>query len=222
MVCKSCIEKLAKRLVENHGLDYIDALTRAHKGIQRVSERKKKELAKIGVNPDYSQSCNATGNCSCREGFPCVVVADCRLDLSCGCSCPAPPIANSHYVSDDCASFMLGCRCVFFCLAGVCICGCSGDCYYDCDDGFEWNPVTSQCDLIPVVDCVVQREHFEYYLNFARRVFSKCMRFSDETLESEKESLKQEFILRGLEECALEQIIAICQSVAHQRGYLSD
>jgi len=62
----------------------------------------------------------------------------------------------------------------------------------------------------------VTSDQYPYYLNFARRVFSKCLRFSGETLESEKESLKQEFILRGLNPTVLDHIIVICQDKAEQ------
>lgn len=58
------------------------------------------------------------------------------------------------------------------------------------------------------------RDQFPYYLAFTKRVFSKCLRFSSDTLEDEKESLKQEFILRGLEAEILDQLIVICQEKA--------
>ena len=55
------------------------------------------------------------------------------------------------------------------------------------------------------------REQFPYYLAFVKRVFSKCLRFSGDTLEEEKTSLRAEFILRGLEDWILDQLIALCQ-----------
>lgn len=58
------------------------------------------------------------------------------------------------------------------------------------------------------------REQFPYYLAFTKRVFSKCLRFSDETLEEEKASLRAEFILRGLEDWILDQLIVLCQAHA--------
>jgi len=42
MVCNSCIEKLAKRLVRNYKIDWIEALERASKGIERYELRIKK------------------------------------------------------------------------------------------------------------------------------------------------------------------------------------
>lgn len=70
--------------------------------------------------------------------------------------------------------------------------------------------------LAPPPPCEVKRANYPYYLDFARRVFMAALKFSSATLESEKESLKQEYILRGLQECALEQIIVICQAKAAQ------
>jgi len=49
-----------------------------------------------------------------------------------------------------------------------------------------------------------------YYAAFARRLFSTCLRFYDETYEKEKTSLKNEFVLRGLDSSELETIIDIC------------
>jgi len=41
MVCRSCVFKLAKRLVKNHPrLDWIDALTRAYKGVEHAETRR--------------------------------------------------------------------------------------------------------------------------------------------------------------------------------------
>lgn len=60
------------------------------------------------------------------------------------------------------------------------------------------------------------RDQFEYYLNFARRVFSKCLNFSGATLDLEKESLKQEYILRGYDADLLQELIELCQELAAQ------
>jgi len=49
-----------------------------------------------------------------------------------------------------------------------------------------------------------------FYAAFARRLFSTCLRFYDETYEKEKTSLKNEFVLRGLDPSELETIIDIC------------
>jgi len=60
----------------------------------------------------------------------------------------------------------------------------------------------------------VASEQIPYYLAFVKRVFSKCLSFSGSTLEDEKASLKQEFILRGLNSEVLDQLIGICQAKA--------
>jgi len=56
----------------------------------------------------------------------------------------------------------------------------------------------------------ISGEQQVYYAAFARRLFSTCLRFWDETYEKEKTSLKTEFVLRGLDPSELETIIAIC------------
>jgi len=53
------------------------------------------------------------------------------------------------------------------------------------------------------------REQFPYYLAFTKRLFSKCLDFSSLTYESEKTSLKNEFVLRGLEPWILDQLISL-------------
>ena len=60
-------------------------------------------------------------------------------------------------------------------------------------------------------------DQIPYYLAFVKRVFSKCMHFSSVTYESEKTSLKTEFVLRGLEPSVLDALISIadlkCEAV---------
>jgi predicted nucleic acid-binding Zn-ribbon protein len=51
-----------------------------------------------------------------------------------------------------------------------------------------------------------------YYAAFARRLFATCLRFYDATYAKEKTSLKNEFLLRGLDDAELETIIGICDS----------
>lgn len=62
----------------------------------------------------------------------------------------------------------------------------------------------------------VSRAEWPWYLNFARRLLSKCLDFTSETYAQEKESLKQEFILRGLDEAVLDQLIPIIESKCAQ------
>jgi len=58
----------------------------------------------------------------------------------------------------------------------------------------------------------ISGEQQVYYAAFARRLFSTCLRFWDQTYEKEKASLKTEFTLRGLDPSELETIIGICDS----------
>lgn len=51
-----------------------------------------------------------------------------------------------------------------------------------------------------------------YYAAFARRLFATCLRFYDATYAKEKQSLKTEFLLRGLDDAELETIIGICDT----------
>jgi len=67
---------------------------------------------------------------------------------NCSCSCPESPKPNSHHVSDSCSvTRTWDCKCeAEQCLEGkTCDCGCNGLCYYDCDDGFEWDSISETC-----------------------------------------------------------------------------
>ena len=164
MVCGDCIQKLAIRLARNHKLDFIDALTRAYKGIERHERElgiqtpestpsSPKVMPGKGNPTDYTQSCES-GTCTTivagctKAGNYCDTHTDCD-NGSCACSgdCACPdPLPNSHQVS--------GCTqsCIPYGICGYCFvqwhvcvpsCACdycaSGSCGYDCDEGFEWN-----------------------------------------------------------------------------------
>jgi len=58
----------------------------------------------------------------------------------------------------------------------------------------------------------ISGEQQVFYAAFARRLFATCLRFYDATYAKEKESLKTEFLLRGLDSAELETIIGICDS----------
>jgi len=58
----------------------------------------------------------------------------------------------------------------------------------------------------------ISGEQQVYYAAFARRLFATCLRFYGQTYAKEKESLKTEFTLRGLDPSELETIIDICDS----------
>lgn len=154
--------------MENHKIDWIFALERARKGIEAFEARKpgitraqkagihtltpeeKLEIfKKHGFNPDYSESCDSTGSCSCPIPRVCKADIQCLDVTGCDCECPDPPKANSHYVSNNCiVTWLDNCECgpLGECYGGrTCTCQCSGLCYYDCDDGYVWDPVTETC-----------------------------------------------------------------------------
>lgn len=60
-------------------------------------------------------------------------------------------------------------------------------------------------------------DQIPYYLAFIKRVFSKCLNFSSVTYDSEKTSLRSEFVLRGLDPSLLDALISIadlkCEAV---------
>lgn len=173
MACNSCVEKLAKRLVRNHKINWAEALKRAHEGIKRyelristpppgieyvkgfhpLSEQTKSEIHKqFGFNPDYSWTCSSSGDCSCKALTPCIIHIMCLNLGDCSCSCGTSPKANSHVVSDTCIVFYAhNCECgLENCLGDKsCNCTCNGLCYYDCDDGFEWDSTSETCVEIP-------------------------------------------------------------------------
>lgn len=146
MVCGRCVDKVATRLVRNHNIDWLFARERASKGLERAESVSRAEEQALGFDPDYSQSCNATGSCRCYSASQqCIDDADCYFASSCGCACP-DPLPNSHYVSDTCSGYKSGCECwwnayyhEFRCVDFGCACGCPGSCYYDCDEGYEWD-----------------------------------------------------------------------------------
>jgi len=170
MVCNDCVKKLAKRLVYNYKINWIEALERAYKGIERyelrmknspprqikgfhpLSKQRKLEIYRqFGFNPDYSTSCDESGDCSCPVPLLCPLgkSIECIDNGDCACDCPTPPKANSHSVSNTCSIFRSNnCQCFEnICLSGkTCTCECNGLCYYDCDNGFEWDPVAETCN----------------------------------------------------------------------------
>jgi len=161
MPCCSCRDKLALRLVRNHKIDLIRALEIADKGMERHEKSKEirtvikeKSVKALEVDPDYSQVCASSKTMSCpNAGVSCVEHAGC-LEGTCPSGCPAPK-AHSHLVSDGCVS-TITVTCVFCLLAlprkcrATGTCTYTGNCDYDCDDGYTYNPVTGDCELIAV------------------------------------------------------------------------
>lgn len=158
MACGSCVHTLALKLIAHHrNLDFIRAFELAEKAVERVEQRDRdpetrslteQEKAELPFDPDYTQACIIGGSqTSCIPDDPCDSVD------TCSCSCPSPSKANSHYVSDTCAAQGL-CRYA----GGVCTkrgCNCAAStstpyCYYACDTGYVWNPVTLLCEAVAV------------------------------------------------------------------------
>lgn len=97
----------------------------------------------VGSSPPYCGS----AQCTTRERPPsCIQLTTC----SGTCTCLAPK-ANSHQVSDGClCSHQCGTMPYEACLESK-LCVCSGVCGYDCDVGYTYNPVSGDCELIPVI-----------------------------------------------------------------------
>lgn len=174
MTCCSCITDLAEKLVRHyaHKLDWINALCLAEKAVDRVEERKRGEIAlslkpsvvrtltveeqqRLDFDPDYTQNCSASGSCSCRiKDYPCGSPNDCVGVGTCACNCP-DPLPNSHYENDTCGvQRNHNCSCNIRqskCNPpGTCTCGCTGLCYYACDDGWVWSEGQQECVLAGV------------------------------------------------------------------------
>ena len=160
-VCESCVDKLAKKLMEHHKIDLIRAYELAEKAVERVEQRSevrtvsKEEMVRLGFDPDYSKTCiTATGPCS-SAGKLCTYLSDCtNSNTVCNGGCPAA-LANSTYVSTDCVykakSFCVNCVGVPTKCGSTKKCDTtSGACYYNCNAGYVWNPDTLQCELLPV------------------------------------------------------------------------
>lgn len=148
MVCGSCVEKLARKLLEHHPkLDLIRAYELAEKAIVRVEVKEpeinieaSKKWGRVilkGYNPNYTQPCTIGGVGVCYfDGEACDVLSN-----NCTCSCPAA-LPNSHKVSD--CSGVPTVKCTFHHPYGCtpsCTCP-SGTCGYDCDTGYVWNGVS--------------------------------------------------------------------------------
>jgi hypothetical protein len=158
MGCCSCVKDLAYKLLEHHkNLDLLRAFELAEKAVERVENREKPQSPQIlsgkGNPSDYTQLCVgncAGGACSCYTyTTSCTRSAQCYKTNTCAggaCDCP-DPLPNSHWVSDTCNCVASGCLCFDLVCIGTCSCGCSGTCWYDCDEGYVWNPVTHQCEI---------------------------------------------------------------------------
>ena len=162
MVCCSCLHKLAARLMRNHKIDMIRAYELAEKALERYEQRKMRELnEKAGAldDPaDYTKTtyCDCTMDCP-DAGKRCFSDSDCSEGY-CSCTPPAcpEPKPNSHLVSQQVLSSILtSCRdCVG--TGFLKRCRSTGTrryvryCYYDCDEGYVWNPETEQCEPVAV------------------------------------------------------------------------
>lgn len=165
MVCGTCVEKLAYKLMRNHNVDMIRAFELAEKGVERHETAEAKAVLPIQplASYDYTLSCEASGVCICYgSAYDCTASAQCGPDdISCTCDCPTPK-PHSHSVFSNCTKKPTSnCSCdtvLGVCRDGrTCTCGCLTGTYcgYNCDFGFVWNPVTLQCEAAVVVGVVV-------------------------------------------------------------------
>lgn len=149
MVCGDCVQKLALRLVKNHKLDLIHALTLAQKGMER---REKRVGPGVEGKDDYTQNCvgSTPSHPELCGTQSCMIWANrfCRSASDCSGTCVCPdPLENSHQVSstcsceDCCGDYPIG-----TCPEG-CNCKCTGSCGYDCDPPYTWDPVLEECVL---------------------------------------------------------------------------
>lgn len=157
MVCGSCVQKLAYKLISHHPkLDFIRALELADRGVERHEQNKRIQIKPTSFSDpvDYTKPCTVGGSCGCYlYPTPCDDDAGC-IHQTCGCSCPAP-LANSHLESNTCSPYTYddagpGCTgsCQpyvvppsWVCHYGWCECACDGTCSYHCNTGYVWNGV---------------------------------------------------------------------------------
>jgi hypothetical protein len=154
MVCGGCVQKLALRLVQNHKIDLIYAMELAHKGMERHEQNQRtRPLETVEHHTDITLSCVGSsggglcGTQGCRITAPpyerCAGLGHC----SGTCLCPDTP-AHAHKTSDDCSCD----ECCGNYGAGACpdgcSCHCTGHCYYDCDVGYVYNPITGNCEPV--------------------------------------------------------------------------
>lgn len=145
--------------MKHHELSKQEAYDLARDGLKRYEENKPKIHVGKGNPSDYSKAClpSLATSVNCPDANKiCSVSANCS-EFTETCSCP-DPLPNSHYVSDDCSRVILEtcveCKITPFPPLKRCettgLYRCNGNCYYDCDPPYEWNPVTQQCELVAV------------------------------------------------------------------------
>jgi len=142
MPCGSCVDKLARKLMSHHKIDLIRAYELAEKGVERVENRNVE--VKRGNPSDYSVACEPTGTCTCEQ-----VETWCEITINnCSTKSCIPPKSHSHVVSSSCAPTYKCGTFANYCIP--CTCKATGYCYYDCDEGYVWNPATQECEVAPV------------------------------------------------------------------------
>lgn len=149
MPCQPCNVKRVFMYLAR-GMTLLEAVKRTIK-IMPLIEKAVKPNEKHGNPSDYFTVCTVTGTCACDHVVECISAPICRRNINCGCTCP-PPILHAHLESKTCEfSAMTGCTCLYNECGGVCACKCGGWCYFNCDSGYVWNPVTLLCELVAVV-----------------------------------------------------------------------
>jgi hypothetical protein len=156
---KDLIEILveAEKQVEEAGRGR-PARVRAFEGVRSLTVQEKAELAKRGIDPDYSQACTVTGVCACYGALiRCDIDSECLKEdwgATCVSGCPNPK-PNSSQVSAACVvgtTNNCDCGALNKCVAGkTCTCTVSGLCYYVCTLPYVWDEATQTCVLLPSV-----------------------------------------------------------------------
>lgn len=152
MGCKPCLDKWTN-FYSSKGFPIEKAKEMGEKLMKRIEERESKLEPNSFPPPlfpyDYSKPCGVYGTCVCilrsEHGFTyCFLVS-----TDCHTTCP-PPLPHSHYLENDCGV-------VWVCPKYECPCTCDklGNCYYECDEPYVWNPQTQQCEL-PVVPAKIE------------------------------------------------------------------
>jgi hypothetical protein len=184
MVCGSCVDKLAFKLMSNYKIDMIRAFELAEKGVERVEIRaveppqKPKIMSGTGNPSDYAQNCAGTcATTTCPNyGEGCAGTSDCATvgGEPCAmntCDCPAP-LPNSHQVSNNCTCVANAGSCPTCshntCTSASFVCPCRGTCGYDCDPPRVWNPATLQCELPAGSSVPITMHHYSQMIKIHR------------------------------------------------------
>ncbi|MFW5902886.1 MAG: InlB B-repeat-containing protein, partial [archaeon] len=118
----------------------------------------KSVTANFAKEPEFYKSCSSTGSASCSSKS-CNYDSECDVNQDCGSECPT--VENATRVTDDsdCSSDYTG-SCVCddpfgegedYCVPSTTdspMCEVSGECGYECEEHYEYNSSTGECEFI--------------------------------------------------------------------------